>query len=154
MITQRRRSALYALIAYSLLLVDGEDQGDDEVEEDEEDEESPSESDEGLTSDSEVTWSTCHDLEEDDTSEPLTHEIGEDVSYEDSDPADDGPLEDENNPEVAGKHVIMCYDVTEGDAGTFEVTPEDDEEWDRQAKHDADTDANPRHMPTSEDEDE
>lgn len=145
-----RSKAVYALpIIFSLLLVDGEDEGDDEVEEDEEDEESPSESDEGLTSDSEVTWSTCHDLEEDATNEELTHEIGEDVSHAGSDPDDDGPLEDENNPTVA----IMCYDVTEGDANTFDVTPEDDEEWDRQAQHDADTDANPRRVPT-EDEDE
>jgi len=45
MITQRRRSAIYALVAYTLLLVDGEDEGDDEVKEtDDDDEGEPSES--------------------------------------------------------------------------------------------------------------
>jgi len=143
-------------IIFSFLLVGNGDQGDNAEEEkndSDDSDDSPSESDEGVASSPEITWSTCN-LEEDDTSEPLVHEIGEDVSHEDSDPSDDGPLEDENNSVVAGKHVIMFYDITEGNAGTFEVTPEDDEEWNRQAQHDADTDANPRHMPTSEDEDE
>jgi len=154
MITQRRRSTIYALVVYTLLLVDGEDQGDDEVEEtDDDDEGEPSESDEGVTSDGEVTWS-LHELEEDDTSEELTHQIGEDVSHQGSDPVDEGPLEDEQNPVVAGKHIIMCYDIVEGDAGTFEVTPEDNREWNRQAQHDAETDANPRHAPTKEEDDE
>jgi len=154
MITQSRRSAIYALVAYTLLLVDGEDEGGDEVKEtDDDDEGEPSESDEGVTSDGEVTWG-LHELEEDDTSEELTHQIGEDVSHEGSDPVDDGPLEDEQNPAVTGKHIIMCYNIVEGDAGTLEVTPEDDDEWNRQAQHDAETDTNPRHVPTKEDDDE
>lgn len=141
---------VYALpIIFSLLLVDGEDEGGGEVEETDNDNGEPSESDEGVTSPSEVTWDANLKLDEDETPEPLTHEIGEDVSHEGSDSVDDGPLEDESNPTVAGKHVIMCYDVTEDD-----VTPEDDEEWNRQAQHDADTDANPRRIPTDVDEED
>lgn len=132
---------------------EGEDEGKKQDSDDDDDEGEPSKSDEGVTSDGEVTWSADlhkgEDEEEDETSEPLTHEIGEDVSHEGSDPDDDGPLGDESNPAVAGKHVIMCYNVTEDD-----VTPEDDEEWNRQAKHDADTDANPRHIPTDVDEED
>lgn len=157
-----RSKAVYALpIIFLLVGGEGEDEGKKQDSDDDDDEGEPSKSDEGVTSDGEVTWSARADLhkvgedeEEDNTSEELTHQIGEDMSHEGSDPDDDGPLQDQTHQEISGKHRILCYDVTVGEGDTLDVRPEDDDEWNKQAEHDAQTDGNPRHVPTRKEDDD